>query len=117
MMAIKAKPTTQRMGCSNKGAKEMAAKTAQTVMSNTPKKRKHRGKRNEDKVKGLRAKHEYRRERFGPYDYEESDHLHYLTSGLNLTAGFQYRLFPDIGIEVGYQSFYETLYFGVAFPF
>ena len=61
--------------------------------------------------------HEYRRERFGPYDYEESDHLHYLTSGLNLTAGFQYRLFPDIGIEVGYQSFYETLYFGVAFPF
>lgn len=61
--------------------------------------------------------HEYRRERFGPYDYEEEEHLHYLTSGANYMAGLQFRVTPDIGIEVGYQSFYETWYLGVAVPF
>ena len=61
--------------------------------------------------------HYYKRERFGAYDYEEREHLHYLTSGLNVIGGVQYRLYPDIGIEVGYQSFYETFYVGLSFPF
>jgi hypothetical protein len=61
--------------------------------------------------------HSYSRDRRGAYDYREQEHLHYLTSGLNLIGGVQYRITPDIGLELGYQSFYETWYIGVAFPF
>lgn len=65
----------------------------------------------------LAFEHAYERDRRGYYDYDEEEHLHYLTSGPNLTAGLQWRVTPAVGVELGYQSFYETWYLGAAFPF
>jgi len=61
--------------------------------------------------------HEYERSRKGAYDYREDEHIHYLTSGLNLMGGIHYRITPNFGIEAGYQSFYESWYIGIAAPF
>jgi hypothetical protein len=61
--------------------------------------------------------HEFDRRRVSYYRTRSRSSLHYLTSGLNLTGGLQWRVTPKIGIEFGYQSFYEAFYFGVAVPF
>jgi opacity protein-like surface antigen len=61
--------------------------------------------------------HEFDRRRVTRYRSESSSTLHYLTSGLNLTAGLQWRTTPSMGLEIGYQSFYETLYVGISMPF
>lgn len=63
--------------------------------------------------------HEYDRYRHDDDHPHYHDHtsLHYETSGLNLTAGIQWRFSRGAGIDIGYQSFYETVYVGMVFPF
>ncbi len=64
--------------------------------------------------------HEYDRHRHGSdhrNHYHDHTHLHYETSGLNLTAGIQWRFNRGVGLDIGYQSFYETVYVGFVFPF
>lgn len=64
--------------------------------------------------------HEYDRHKHNSHSdhhYHDHTHLHYETSGLNLTAGVHWRFSRNAGIDIGYQSFYETVYVGIVFPF
>ncbi len=61
--------------------------------------------------------HTFRRYHERDVRHEDRSHLHYLTSGLNLTGGAMWRLTPDIAIEAGYQSFLEAWFVGIAVPF
>ncbi len=61
--------------------------------------------------------HVFDRNRGGWGRNDNRTHLHYDTSGMNLTAGLQWRVSNTAGFEIGYQSFYETVYVGFVFPF